>query len=852
MGTVKYSGPVASFHCPTEATIRSLKVHFSPKQEGSGDPSPLNVRAISGWTGVEVYRSGKNLVNISNDNIIYQNFSKMTDGSYYQISGNIVTLYNQNAKSLMVCFAVMPITSQMVGISFTLNANATGDGDYGIFLSDLDGSNRTSNKANPYTIASGDVGKLIGARVRMNGVSGTYTVSNIQFELGSAVTDYEPYQRSTYPITFPILGKNKFDKDNAVILNGYPNSTTIDSSPYSKCICVQVLPNTTYTVSKMQSARFAIALCSETTPFVGSTISGLVANHTYTGMTKITNSDTKWLIVWLYASNYDTDSLETILASVQVELGNTATTYEPYNPNNTVYGGWVDLITGEVVSTYAHCKIKDLPGEWNYRSSNLRFQIQLTENYMKNNSGWTNCAISEKYKTSTSQGYGNKQIATYINRHIYIRDDDFEGNLEAFLTGVGDSYISYELATPTYYSLAPTQLQTFLGQNNVWSNADYVEVEYDLHETQTLLQRKAFIMANQPHIASASGAIASFNTDLLAPLKSAKFEFLPVQEGSGDPSPTNVRPISGWTGCEVYRGYEYLSNVQITIGKTLNASGLETTEGGMAVTDYIPVEVGHTYTLKFTSTTAGRTRRIFGYSASKEPTSQLASVSWATVGNTFSMNAEIPSDTSYIRACYYNNDIDKTLIEPSTVTTFPIDWTTEAGTIYGGYVDLVSGEVVAEWYKVVADGVNVKANSSYMTDNYIAAGIVYLNPNGMSSTTAKYANNVLCNIMPVYSQYYLNNHRDEVSYPYASATQAGQQYIVFHLANRADYPEVTDATSCKNFVNAWLQEHPATLVYELRTPITYQIDPTILKTLHGTNNIWSNANDNTTVQYYKH
>ena len=55
MGTVKYSGPVASFHCPTEATIRSLKVHFSPKQLGSGDPSPENIREIVGWDGVEAY-----------------------------------------------------------------------------------------------------------------------------------------------------------------------------------------------------------------------------------------------------------------------------------------------------------------------------------------------------------------------------------------------------------------------------------------------------------------------------------------------------------------------------------------------------------------------------------------------------------------------------------------------------------------------------------------------------------------------------------------------------------------------------------------------------------------------------
>lgn len=41
-------------------------------------------------------------------------------------------------------------------------------------------------------------------------------------------------------------------------------------------------------------------------------------------------------------------------------------------------------------------------------------------------------------------------------------------------------------------------------------------------------------------------------TDAVAkPLGSLKVDITLVQEGSGDPSPENVRPISGWTGCNV-------------------------------------------------------------------------------------------------------------------------------------------------------------------------------------------------------------------------------------------------------------------------------------------------------------
>jgi hypothetical protein len=42
--------------------LRGLTVGIEPVQAGSGDPSPDNVRPISGWTGVNVWRTGKNLL----------------------------------------------------------------------------------------------------------------------------------------------------------------------------------------------------------------------------------------------------------------------------------------------------------------------------------------------------------------------------------------------------------------------------------------------------------------------------------------------------------------------------------------------------------------------------------------------------------------------------------------------------------------------------------------------------------------------------------------------------------------------------------------------------------------------
>ncbi|MBR2716200.1 MAG: hypothetical protein IKD79_00500 [Oscillospiraceae bacterium] len=53
-------------------------------------------------------------------------------------------------------------------------------------------------------------------------------------------------------------------------------------------------------------------------------------------------------------------------------------------------------------------------------------------------------------------------------------------------------------------------------------------------------------------IDTASGAVASFSDGAEGlPVKDLLVNIEPVQEGSGDPAPDNVRPISGWTGANI-------------------------------------------------------------------------------------------------------------------------------------------------------------------------------------------------------------------------------------------------------------------------------------------------------------
>lgn len=59
---------------------------------------------------------------------------------------------------------------------------------------------------------------------------------------------------------------------------------------------------------------------------------------------------------------------------------------------------------------------------------------------------------------------------------------------------------------------------------------------------------RALLAAKRKQYSTASGNVVAFDGDGSL-LRGLTVGIEPVQPGSGDPSPDNVRPISGWTGC---------------------------------------------------------------------------------------------------------------------------------------------------------------------------------------------------------------------------------------------------------------------------------------------------------------
>lgn len=294
----------------------------------------------------------------------------------------------------------------------------------------------------------------------------------------------------------------------------------------------------------------------------GNTISAGSAGWSVATMT-ITNND-DWLAFGLSCKK------GVIASKPMVEIGSIRTDYEPCinstqtidwsNDIGTIYGGYVDLITGELVQTFA---MEEPNNNQFYFTQNYCYQWGHskcnTDDYAS--AAYTK-AISSHWKTTQ---YSNADfVKLNSNGAFWIGKNLFTAAGIEFTDEAIQAYIAQQkangtplqaggpLMTPITYQLSPAELQTFIGRNNIWSNADRIEIEYDLAESNDeLYRRRNILLQGAPHLETATGNVANFKTDLIAPIKEARVYFEPKQLGSGDPSPSNVREIVGYTGLEI-------------------------------------------------------------------------------------------------------------------------------------------------------------------------------------------------------------------------------------------------------------------------------------------------------------
>ena len=178
----------------------------------------------------------------------------------------------------------------------------------------------------------------------------------------------------------------------------------------------------------------------------------------------------------------------------------------------------------------------------------------------------------------------------------------------------------------------------------------------------------------------------------------------------------------------------------------------------------------------------------------------------------------------------YNHDIS--INYPSTDhdyhayngTTIPITWQTEAGTVYGGTLDVTSGVLTVD--KQIADLGDV-----IWSPDPNRPGVFYGGISGREPSSPIYA----C------SEYLVRTESvtTDVDF-YISGKESYGGGVIFvrdtRYATSTGVEYKTAATGIK-------------CVFKLATPVTYQLTEQELKTLLGQNNIWATANGDTTVEY---
>lgn len=316
-------------------------------------------------------------------------------------------------------------------------------------------------------------------------------------------------------------GKNLLDDVTPTVVNAYVSNQNgipiLRSSGENRTVIVQLKPNTTYTYTWNQSATSGApaddsdVILFDEYPVVGVTLGYSTGGTMRNANNKRTfnSADYKYAaikIANIYRSNY----AETLSASM-LEVGPTATDYEPYNGTSvtidlgrTVYGGTLNVLTGVLT---VDMQIITGNANWgNYWNSHKAEQVDTNKRAsfmlsLANETVYAQRASAKcnmlTHDTVVLNGIGNKSafcLHPTLGKYIYVclpldtlgmssatsstSDADFRNAIKAMGNNL---QIVIPLATPQTYTLDPQTVRSLVGQNNIFSDTGNVALEYWAH-----------------------------------------------------------------------------------------------------------------------------------------------------------------------------------------------------------------------------------------------------------------------------------------------------------------------------------------------------------------------------------
>ena len=323
----------------------------------------------------------------------------------------------------------------------------------------------------------------------------------------------------------------------------------------------------------------------------------------------------------------------------------------------------------------------------------------------------------------------------------------------------------------------------------------------------------------------------------------AKITF--VQEGSGDPSPSNIRPIFGFkevnvsrTGLNAFKneGWTDLNsqarspisqapwdeNGQITfynIDDSYSCYPYSYEPGNVFIGRMSGAVRTHSSPVK-TAFTLGSGTKNYQYSR------KTRMVYYNLNGDTA---ADVESASRImILPGPYDADVQGTF-EPYKGTDYTVNWEDEAGTVYGGEINLTTGVMTVTHRYYSFDG-----TETWYSVGSGSATFFYRNVGSGANAPSQQNPPRACSHFP--------NEDGDLSLATSFGFSVFRQSATnTRLRFKPDLTAIPDVDTWKQFPNGT----PVQCVYELREDLqrTYQLTPTEITTLLGFNRIWADTGD---------
>lgn len=301
-----------------------------------------------------------------------------------------------------------------------------------------------------------------------------------------------------------------------------------------------------------------------------------------------------------------------------------------------------------------------------------------------------------------------------------------------------------------------------------------------------------------------------------------KVDIVPVQEGEGDPSPENVRPIVGWDNVNVWRAGKNLLDWSKVSASVYTPYGLsfEKKENSIRVFGTSTRNGNSAFNIATTTQSELRGKNfIFSWFTSEENVTNVYGLRTASE-NAIAISINLTEGSSYDFTIQIAVGTEKlTSYEPYRGETYTVQL---GQTVYGGTLDVGTGTLTVDSKRIIIDDPDDVTTLSYSQTTDLTIASIY--PVMQEGVVGK---NAICSHF-FYSQ---------PTYPSLGYSNIAPRIFIYFSVQ--DYPTID---SVKEFFRTQAQNgSPVQVVYKLASATTIQLTPQQILALSGTNTLYADA-----------